>query len=64
MGVFACRNKTSAGSRIVINEAELLSAVLRHLSPAYHLLVLRHTDSFDTTELLQVRPRQFSTIND
>jgi hypothetical protein len=52
---FGYRNKTTAGSRVVLNEAELLTALLRHLSPAYHLLVLRHTDSFGTIELLQVR---------
>ena len=50
------RNKTTAGSRVVLNEAALLTALLRHLSPAYHLLVLRHTDNFGTIELLQVRP--------
>eukprot|EP01036_Dinobryon_divergens_P049381 gene49381-66168_t len=60
--VYLSRNKTTAGSRVVLNEAELLTALLRHLSPAYHLLVLRHTDSFGTIDLLQRSWKRYASI--
>lgn len=60
--VYLGRNHSIESSRKVENDKEILQSIKKHLLPGFHLVVLGHTDSFDSVLLLQKSWQRFAQV--
>jgi hypothetical protein len=60
--VYLNRNSTHGSNRVIDNERELLVAILAHLRPSYELVVIRHTDNFNTIPLLHKSWQRYARV--